>query len=159
MKNNTALGVWFLSLMLLDQLIKYWVSSSFMLGESLTILPIFNLTYVHNTGVAFSFFANDDQVGRWGLVILSSIVSLGIFVWLMRLPKQKILMRFALVTILAGAVGNILDRMYFGYVRDYFDFHLGTWHFAVFNFADTMITLGAVCMIIDMLLHSQERGA
>jgi len=132
----------------LDQLTKYWISSSFSYGESVHVLDIFNLVLVHNTGAAFSFLSDAGGMQRWLFSIIAIVASVWIF-WLLRKHQQQKLFSLSLSLILGGALGNLIDRVAYGYVVDFLDFHWNTYHFAAFNVADSAITCGAILLIIE----------
>lgn len=127
----------------LDRYSKIWVTQHLTFLEPLNLLPIFNLTLAYNTGAAFSFL---HTMSGWQNVFLGSlafIVSVAVIVWLARLPKSARWMSISLCLILGGAIGNAADRLLYGYVIDFLDFHIGDWHFAIFNIADSAICIGA----------------
>lgn len=132
----------------LDRYTKYWVLTHLIYREPLIILPFFNLTLAYNTGAAFSFLHN---ASGWQNILLGSIavvVSILLIYWLMTLPARAYWMCIALCLILGGALGNAWDRVLYGYVIDFLDFHLGDWHFATFNVADSAICIGALMLIL-----------
>tara|TARA_R110001592_G_scaffold8867_2_gene47906 strand:+ start:2866 stop:3384 length:519 start_codon:yes stop_codon:yes gene_type:complete len=149
--NNSGLRWLWLTLLclVLDQVTKQWVASSFDLGESLNILPIFSITYVHNPGAAFSFLANQDGWQRWFFTAIAAIASIVFIVWLAKTPKSQTILSIAFALMLSGAMGNLIDRVLFGYVIDFLDFHWSGNHFPAFNVADSMIFIGAALMILD----------
>jgi len=109
-------------------------------------LPFFNLILVWNSGVSFSLFANNAELGRWILVIASSAV-VGFLFYLLRSERSRMgSLGFALV--IAGAIGNIFDRVRYGAVVDFLDFHAFGWHWPAFNMADMLIVLGVFLLII-----------
>ncbi|MGB1261525.1 MAG: signal peptidase II [Cognaticolwellia sp.] len=132
-----------------DQVTKQWVVSAFNLHESLNILPFFNLTYVHNLGAAFSFLADQGGWQRWFFTAIATIASVVFTVWLAKTPKSQTLLSIAFALMLSGAVGNLIDRVLFGYVIDFLDFYGFGYHFPAFNIADSMIFIGAALMIFD----------
>lgn len=150
------LVLWGILIVVLDQLIKLAATTWLPFNQPVPILPSLNLTLVHNTGVAFSLFANHALWGRLALIALGFVIIAYMAYWLYQLPRNKMVARFALVTIIAGAFGNVIDRAVLGYVRDYVDFYIGNWHFAIFNFADMAITLGACCLIVDVLWSNAD---
>lgn len=137
-----------------DQITKQLVVRNFELFDSVALLPVLNLTRMHNTGAAFSMFSGLPPAF---FVLLSLVVSVGIMIWLRRHPHDQRLTAAALALILGGALGNAIDRATRGYVIDFIDFHLGQWHWPAFNVADSAICIGAACMIIDALLASRAR--
>lgn len=130
-------------------------------GQPVPVMPLFNLTLLHNTGAAFSFLAGADGWQRWFFVILALVVSGVLVRWLSTLRQHETWMAIAIVLILGGALGNVYDRIVHGYVVDFFHFYWGGYHFPAFNIADTAITIGAVMMIIDMFRNpssSDDQG-
>ena len=131
----------------IDRLTKMWVVNHLTFSEPLQLTSFFNLTLVYNTGAAFSFL---HSASGWQNIFLCSValvVSVMIVVWLAKLSARAYWVNIALALILGGALGNVIDRMLFGYVIDFFDFHLGEWHFAIFNTADSAICVGAFLLI------------
>ncbi|MDD1607747.1 MAG: signal peptidase II [Methylococcaceae bacterium] len=142
------LGLSLLALVL-DQGSKLIVDHSMQLYQSIPLLPFFNLTYVRNMGAAFSFLSEAGGWQRWFFAGLALVISLVITVWLSRLQKHETLLAAALSLILGGAVGNLIDRLAYGYVIDFLDVYYGTWHWPAFNIADSAITLGVVLMLAE----------
>ena len=147
------------TILLLDQLTKLWIMTDFTLGDSRYISSFFNLVRAHNEGAAFSFLSDAGGWQRWFFTFLSTAISLVIIVWLVRLPRQKIIEAVALSLILGGALGNLYDRVTLGYVVDFLDFHWAGWHFAAFNVADMAISVGAGLIIIDALFFAEKSSA
>ncbi|GLR73022.1 signal peptidase II [Agaribacter marinus] len=142
--------------LILDQWSKQAVVSSMDLYQSIQILPFFNLTYVHNYGAAFSFLYD---AGGWQRYFLSAValgVSLLILWWLRKSPREQTLLPVSFSFILGGALGNLLDRMLYGYVIDFLDFYYGTYHWPAFNVADSAIFIGAALLIWDMFVNKEE---
>lgn len=135
--------------LVLDQASKLLVDSTMQLYQSIPLLPFFKLTYVHNTGAAFSFLSEAGGWQRWFFAGLALVISIVIAVWLSRLEKHETLLAVALSLILGGAVGNLIDRLAYGYVIDFLDVYYGTWHWPAFNIADSAITLGVVLMLAE----------
>jgi signal peptidase II len=134
-----------------DQLTKYIVGRSFALYESLEVTPFFNLVLVHNRGAAFSFLSS---AGGWQrpFFIGIALVAAAWISWLLRKHPTETLFCFALSLILGGAIGNVVDRVLFGAVVDFLDFHVFGWHWPAFNVADSAITVGAALLIWDALI-------
>jgi signal peptidase II len=141
-----------LLLALLDQLTKVLILGAFEHGQSTPMTSFFNLVRVHNSGAAFSFLADASGWQRWFFTAIGVAATVFI-VYLLRAHPGQRLFCFALACILGGAVGNVIDRLLHGYVVDFLDFHWGGWHFPAFNLADSAITLGAICIILDELLR------
>ena len=145
-------------IVVLDQLSKYWISDALLLYESRVLIDgMFNLTLVHNTGAAFGFLSDAGGWQRWFFISLTAAVSLAILVWLLRLPAECNWLAVALACILGGALGNLCDRIRFGYVVDFLDVYYDTWHWPAFNVADAAITIGAIMLIIDTLWFDQAK--
>jgi signal peptidase II len=140
----------------LDQLSKAAISNHFVYGENLAVLPFFNLLLAHNTGAAFSFLSDAGGLQRWLFSIIAIIASVWI-IWLLRKHQSQKLFCFALAFILGGALGNLIDRIAYGYVVDFLDFYWGYYHFAAFNLADSAITCGAALLIWDSF-KGKEHG-
>ncbi len=134
---------------ILDQVTKQMVASSMRLYESIAVVPYFNLTYVHNTGAAFSFLSDQGGWQRWFFAALAFVVSVIITVWIARLKKNEWMLAVSLSLILGGAIGNLIDRLLFGYVIDFLDVYYQTWHYPAFNVADSAITLGVILMLLE----------
>jgi signal peptidase II len=150
-----SLWVWLglaVVVVLLDQLSKTLILGTFQLNDSRTLTSWFNLVRVHNTGAAFSFLAGASGWQRWFFVGLGTVASAFIVWMLKKHPGQK-LFCFAVSMIMGGAVGNVVDRLLHGYVVDFIQVHYGGWYFPAFNLADSAITLGAICLILDELLR------
>ncbi len=164
MSNAPTRGIWpWLGLAALlvaaDQVTKLLILANYQLGESTLITSFFNVVRVHNTGAAFSFLAEAGGWQRWfftGVGVAASVF----IVWMLRTHPGEKLFAFALACILGGAIGNVIDRLLYGYVVDWLDFHWGVLsglfpggHFPAFNIADAGITVGAVSLILDEVLR------
>ncbi len=151
MRNLSMLKWLGLSLLavILDQVSKLAVDGTMRLYESIQILPFFRLTYVRNTGAAFSFLSEAGGWQRWFFAGLAIVISLVIAVWLTRLKQHETLLAVALSLVLGGAVGNLIDRLSYGYVIDFLDVYYNTWHWPAFNIADSAITLGVILMLLE----------
>jgi len=154
-REGPSLWLWLglaLLVVVLDQLSKTLVLGSFQLNDSRTVTSWFNLVRVHNTGAAFSFLAGASGWQRWFFVGLGTLASAFIVWMLKKHPGQK-LFCFAVTMIMGGAIGNVVDRLLHGYVVDFIQVHYGGWYFPSFNLADSAITLGAICLILDEILR------
>lgn len=139
----------------LDQSSKWLVVHFLSYGQPYVLLPFFNLWLNYNPGAAFGFLG---LAGGWQVFLLSAIsivVSVILVVWLGRTPRKDWMMALALSLILGGAIGNLIDRLRFHYVVDFFDFHIGEWHFATFNVADSAITIGVIFLMIRLLFFNK----
>ncbi len=144
-----------LLLVIADQITKVMILDRYQLGDSTYVTNFFNIVRVHNTGAAFSFLASASGWQRWFFTGIGLAAAVFI-VWLLRSHAGQRLFSFALACILGGAVGNVIDRTLHGYVVDFLDFHWAGWHFPAFNVADSAITIGAVCLILDELLRVRK---
>ncbi|OGT34941.1 MAG: signal peptidase II [Gammaproteobacteria bacterium RIFCSPHIGHO2_12_FULL_37_14] len=146
--------IWVAILVLaIDRFAKMWAIHYLVMGEPFRILPIFNLTLAFNTGAAFSFL---HSASGWQNIFLGSLailVSVIILIWLGKLTARDSWLSIALSLVLGGAIGNVWDRILYGHVVDFFDFHLGGWHFAIFNTADSAICIGAFMMLLHWLIY------
>lgn len=142
----------------LDQATKQWVVHYFELYESLQLMPSLNLTYVHNTGAAFSFLSSAGGWQRWFFVGIALVATCVLLIWLSRLKVHEKWMAITLSLILGGAIGNLYDRIEYGYVVDFIDVYYNSFHWPVFNIADSAITIGVVMMLIDMCREEDSKG-
>jgi signal peptidase II len=133
----------------LDQATKFLVTRFFELYERVEVLPVLDFTLLHNTGAAFSMLANASGWQRPFFIVLGLVVSVMLVVWIWRSPRGDKLLPVALALILGGALGNVIDRVRFGYVVDFIHAHWGAAYFPAFNIADSAITVGAALLIID----------
>jgi signal peptidase II len=157
MKRSSHTNFWlWLSIALLvvlaDQFTKVLIVDYYALGDGFTVSSFFNIVRVHNEGAAFSFLASAGGWQRWFFTALG-LVATGVMVWMLRQHPHQKLFGFAIACVLGGAVGNVIDRVLYGYVVDFLDFHHAGIHFPAFNLADSAITLGATCLILDELLR------
>ncbi len=147
MADSRRIGAVFaLLVLILDQLSKLWVLVVFHPYEVLPVMPVFNLTLVFNEGAAFSFLAHAGGWQRGFLVLLSSVISGVLLIWLRRLQPSEKWTALALSLVLGGALGNLLDRIRLGKVVDFLDVHWHQWHWPAFNLADSSITLGVILL-------------
>jgi signal peptidase II len=147
LKRWLALGALVIAL---DQLSKAWITHHFAYGENFTVLSVFDLVLAHNTGAAFSFLNDAGGMQRW----LFSVIAVAASVWIVRLLHKhstQTLFAFALSMILGGALGNLIDRLTYGYVVVFLSFHWDKYYFPAFNLADSAITCGAFLLILDSL--------
>ena len=141
-----------LLLLIADQFTKVLILGYYRLGDATYVTSFFNVVRVHNSGAAFSFLASAGGWQRWFFTAIGIAAALFI-IWMLRSHAGQRLFSFALSCILGGAIGNVVDRALHGYVIDFLDFHYGSWHFPAFNVADSAITIGAVCLVLDELLR------
>ena len=142
-------------LVAIDQLSKWLAEAYLPLHEAVSIIPFFSLYLTYNEGVAFSML---EDLGKWGLVAMSLVITLFmLFLWSRTRIDHK-LAQFGFAFVIAGAIGNLIDRTLYGHVIGYFLFHTQTWAFAVFNVADSFITVGAAGIILQELLEWKNSG-
>lgn len=141
-----------LVILIADQLTKMLILDHYRLGDSTVVTGFFNIVRAHNPGAAFSFLAGASGWQRWFFTGIGVVATL-VILWMLKAHAGQKLFSFALACILGGAVGNVVDRMMHGYVVDFLDFHWAGWHFPAFNIADSGITIGATCLILDELLR------
>lgn len=158
MMNSGLRWLWVSILILfLDRSSKYFLNDFLIPFQPYPILPFFNLTLAYNKGAAFSFLHN---AAGWQNLLLGSLavfMSIFILVWLARVSSQKWSLSIALSLILGGALGNAWDRKIYGFVVDFLDFHLGSWHFAIFNIADSAICMGTALLIFSWLREEKAK--
>jgi signal peptidase II len=139
---------------LLDQASKLWVLGSFHLGESLPVTGFFNLVLVFNSGAAFSFLSDAGGWQKWFFIVLALVIS-GWLAVMIRQHAAERLQPLAFALVLGGALGNVIDRLRFGAVVDFLDFHVAGWHWPAFNVADSAITIGVVLLLWQQLTYKE----
>ncbi len=141
---------WAAIVLIIDQFTKTLILGYYRLGDHTPVTAFFNIVRAHNTGAAFSFLAEHSGWQRWLFTAIG--VAAAVFIlWMLKTHAGQKLFSFAMASILGGAIGNVIDRMMHGYVVDFLDFYVGNWHFPAFNVADSAITLGAICLVLDEL--------
>ena len=164
-KSSTSLLQWLglaFIIVLADQFTKVLIVGYYQLGDSTPVTSFFNIVRAHNPGAAFSFLAGESGWQRWFFTGLGCVAA-GVIIWMLKSHPGQKLFSFAMACILGGAVGNVIDRVAYGYVVDFLDFHW-SWlspvfaggHFPAFNVADSAITIGATCLILDELLRVRK---
>ena len=139
-------------ILLIDQFTKVLIVGFYQLHDSTLVTSFFNVVRWHNSGAAFSFLAGSSGWQRWFFTVIG-LAAAALILWLLKSHSGQKLFSFALACILGGAIGNVIDRLLYGYVVDFLDFHWHDWHFPAFNVADSAITIGAACLILDELLR------
>jgi signal peptidase II len=144
-----------LALLSIDQLTKALVARSILFQSSKSIIPgFFNLTHIRNRGAIFGFFSHSESRILFIFLTLVSLVALGLVIYyFFKTPSSQIIMKISLSVILAGALGNLIDRVFRGYVIDFLDFHIKNWHWPSFNVADACITTGAFLLIFILIFR------
>jgi len=147
-ENRRPAAMWLVlsvCIVLADQLSKDYITRHFGEFEFISVLPVLDITRMHNVGAAFSFLASASGWQRWLFIALAVVVSVGIITWLCRLAL-----------VLGGAIGNVIDRIRLGHVIDFIHFHWDRAYFPAFNIADSAITIGAACLLLDALLEPKR---
>jgi signal peptidase II len=160
--NRGRAGSWLLLsglVVLADQVSKAYITRHFLEFEFTRILAVLDITRMHNVGAAFSFLATASGWQRWVFIGLAVAVSIGITVWLLKLPRNSnALLTSGLALVLGGALGNVIDRIRLGYVIDFVHFHWDRAYFPAFNVADSAITVGAACLLLDAFLEAKRKN-
>lgn len=156
--NKSGLKFLWISLVtiIIDLWSKYIVVQNFAFGESIQILPIFNLTYARNYGAAFSFLAEHSGWQKYFFLGLAIVISIALIVALWKNQAVKKLENSAYALIIGGAIGNAIDRAYNGYVVDFLHFYWDIYHYPVFNIADIAICVGAGLLILEAFIAKKE---
>lgn len=146
-----------LCVVIVDQLSKAVITAHLHPFDSIRVLPVFNIVLLENTGAAFSFLANQPGWQRWFFILLALVITTGIVVWLWRLSGEG--MRWiacGLALVAGGAIGNVIDRIRYGYVIDFIQVHYQQWFYPAFNAADSAITVGAIMLVLDGLFRQRR---
>lgn len=143
---------------ILDRVSKWWFIDVYELPlkGTVEILPIFDVVMVWNRGVSFGFLSANDDFGRWALVAMNLAIVAVLLYWLR--SAKNIMLSSAIGLVIGGAFGNIYDRIKFGAVADFFQFHWQDWYFAVFNIADSFIFIGAMLLIFNSTFSNDVEG-
>ncbi len=145
---------------MIDQTSKAWAVRRLRLGGDREIIPGFlNFSYAQNTGVAFSMLDDHGDAGRWGLSVVALVAASLVLYFFWRTPRSDDRILGALALLLAGIVGNVVDRSRLGFVVDFIDVQFGSWHYPTFNVADMAICIGAGLLILDMFLNKKKGDA
>lgn len=147
-----------LVVVILDQLTKYIASTNLEMYQPIAVMPMFNWTLMHNTGAAFSFLADQNGWQRWFFAVIAVVVSVVIVLWIKRLEQHEKWQAISLTLILGGAIGNVIDRIYLGYVVDFIQVYYQQWYWPAFNIADSAISIGVAMIIFDSIReHRREQ--
>ena len=161
-ENRGRTAAWLLVsvlVVLADQASKSYITTHYGEFEFTPVLPILDITRMHNVGAAFSFLASASGWQRWLFIGLAVAVSVAIVFWLWRMPRSKRLLAAGLALVLGGAVGNVIDRIRLGHVVDFIHFHWDRAYFPAFNVADSAITVGAAFLLLDALFEPRRSRA
>ena len=141
---------------MIDQTTKAWAVRRLRFGDVKEVIPNFlNFAYAQNTGVAFSMFDDHGDTGRWGLSIVAGVAATLVLYFFWKTPRTDDRVLGSLCLLLAGIVGNVVDRVRLGFVVDFIDVQFGSWHYPTFNVADMAICIGAGLLILDMFLSKK----
>ena len=143
-----------LTLVFIDQISKYWILSFLELGESFNLLPFLDLTLIFNSGIAFGLLDNLGNLGSWLLYLL--VTSIIIYFTYLTLKAESKTESLIMLLILSGGLGNVIDRTIYGYVVDFIHFNFNGYSFYVFNFADSLITIGAILNIWFLFIRNKD---
>ncbi len=143
----------------LDQATKLAAEAALQGRSPLAVTSFFDLRLAYNPGAAFSFLADAGGWQRWFFTALALVVGAVLVVWLARIPRGERLLPLSLSLVLGGALGNLIDRLAYGHVIDFLDFHVGNWHWPAFNIADAAISVGAVLLVVHSLFFDREEEA
>ena len=144
------------AILIIDQITKA-LALKFLSAGSVAVLPFFNFVLVWNRGVSFGMFSGDSDYGPLALTILSLCIIGCLVVWLTRLTDKWLFL--AVCCIIAGALGNVIDRVRFGAVVDFLDFHAFGWHYPAFNVADCAVVLGIAFILFDSIFLEPKRNS
>jgi signal peptidase II len=147
------------TLILIDQFTKVMIEQYYLLGESTPIIKgFFNFTYVRNTGAAFGFGAQaHDSIRKFLFLLIPVLVCFYLVYLIWKTRKGDVLLSLAYSLILAGAIGNLIDRFWLGYVVDFFHFYFRDYHYPAFNVADSCVTVGAAFLIFDFFKETRRK--
>lgn len=143
----------------LDQITKIWADTTLEMYEQIPVTGFFNITKAYNYGAAFSFLDNEGGWQRWFFTLISLVVSIVLCVWLYRMKRAEKWLSLAIALILGGAVGNLIDRAWYGYVVDFIQVYWQTSYFPSFNIADAAISCGTVLLLGLTLFQKDETTA
>ena len=144
---------------MIDQTTKAWADRTLRPGAGKTVIDGFlNLVYAENPGVAFSMLDDHGDAGRWGLSVVAIVAGALVLYFFWRTPRADDRILGSLALLLAGIVGNVVDRLRLGFVVDFIDVQFGSWHYPTFNVADMAICIGAGLMMIDLFLSKKHKA-
>lgn len=148
----------FLSILVLcaDQLSKHWAETTLIPYQPEPLFPMVNFTLAYNTGAAFSFLSSAGSWHHWFFASFSLLMSLGLLIWLIRMPARASLQLLAVALILGGALGNLYDRLFDARVVDFIDVYYKSYHWPIFNLADSAICLGALLLAIALCKNASR---
>ncbi len=139
----------------LDQLTKYFAQAHLVYAEPLVVMPNFNFTLLYNRGAAFSFLSDASGWQRWFFAVIASVAIVLLIAWLRKLKPEQRILGLSLSLILGGAAGNLIDRLWLGYVVDFIQLYYESFYWPAFNIADSAISVGAVLVLWDGIFGNQ----
>ncbi len=148
-----------LAIIVIDQITKWVANTSLTLHEQNPVMPFFNWTLMYNYGAAFSFLSNAGGWQRWFFTIVAAIISIVLAVWIVRLKAHEKWLGLALSLILGGAIGNLIDRLIFGYVIDFIQWYYDRFYWPAFNIADAAICVGTVILLATSFKNEPDDAA
>lgn len=141
---------------LLDQTTKLWISDAVsVVGTDFILTPWLNITLVHNWGAAFSFLSQESGWQRWFFVVLALSMSLVLMTWMRATSNNDVWKSLSASFLLGGVLGNLLDRLLYGYVIDFISFHYQDFYFPIFNIADIAINIGVFLLVFRCIFFSK----
>lgn len=156
---NSLRWLWVALIVIIADQATKWLAVGFLeFAQPVVVLPVFDLTLLHNTGAAFSFLAEMGGWQRWFFAAIAVGMTAYLSHWLYKTPADQKLLCISLAMIIGGAVGNLIDRMLLGYVIDFISIHWQQYYYPAFNIADSAITVGAVLMIWQLLTEKSEES-
>jgi signal peptidase II len=156
---SALIWLWLTVFVIVFDLITKQLAENLLNGISIAILPVFDLTLIHNPGAAFGFLAGAGGWQRWFFTAIAVVVSTILINWLYKLPRENKWLAIALTLILGGALGNVIDRLMYGHVIDFIAIHWGNSYFPAFNIADSAISIGAVMLGLDVVFEARREKA
>ena len=144
------------SIVIADQITKFWIHKNLAFMTYLDIFPFFKIVHFQNKGAAFSFLHDAAGLQRYFLITVS-MIAIVVIPFFIKKNKKEPLALWSFTFILAGAIGNLIDRIYYGYVIDFIYLHVNDFYWPAFNIADSFITIGAFLLIFDMVKKSREK--
>jgi len=144
------------AIIVVDQITKWLANTQLTLHEQNPVMASFNLTLMYNHGAAFSFLSDAGGWQRWFFTIVAAVISVVLVVWIFRLKPHEKWLGIALSLILGGAIGNLIDRVIFGYVIDFIQWYYDRFYWPAFNIADSAICVGTILLLITSFFDSSE---
>lgn len=145
-------------IIILDQVTKFLAVALLPFDRAVPVLPFFNLALAHNMGAAFSLLGQAGGWTAWLFGGFAVVISVLIIIWLRRINKSQRWLAVALTLILGGALGNLIDRIHYGFVIDFIQLYYKNWYWPAFNVADSAICVGAVMLAIEMLFSKSHQS-